>query len=205
MKKLLFAASLVLVSLLSAAAQNTKPWTVHRIAERWSYEEVPMPEIKGKPGVFTYESTAPVVVACFISDKTATNVRNAPGGKVVGKIPKPGTYSLTICNPTNGWWQILNGIVSDDLEGNYIEFEEDVWVHYSVLGIGTRNYDGQVLPLRAAPRTDAAVTGQITRADVTVRPLDMTEDGEWVKVNWNGQAGWIEHSWLCGNPLTTCS
>ena len=350
MKRLLFAASLVLVSLLSAAAQDTKPWTVHRIAERWSYEEVPVPEIKGKPGiadfaiafadkypgyvlteevknyltvtgykgedvdkfvldkaagylsigfvsdatlagemcfwnvkngrqrfavsvadyvndampwlfiyeydrekgvlvphseepvdfvygsvrhfnlprqgkdievvneagpsewirfndetgVFTYESTAPVVVACFISDKTATNVRNAPGGKVVGKIPKPGTYSLTICNPTNGWWQILNGIVSDDLEGNYIEFEEDVWVHNSVLGIGTRNYDGQVLPLRAAPRTDAAVTGQITRVDVTVRPLDMTEDGEWVKVSWNGQAGWIEHSWLCGNPLTTC-
>lgn len=351
MKRMLIAAGLLLATLLPAAAQDAKPWTIHRIAERWSYEEIPVPKTNGKPGiadfavdfaekypgyaltdevkkyltvkgyecedvdefvldkaagflsidfvsyatlaeemcywnvrngrqrfavkmidyvndtmpwlfiyeydrekgvliphseepidfvygsavnfvlprqgkdievinehgpsewirfnnetgVFTYESSAPAAVGCFISDKTATNVRSTPGGKVVGQIPKPGTYSLTVFNPTNGWWQILNGVVFEDMEGEVIEFEGDVWVHGSVLGIGTRNYGGETLELRAEPREDAAVTGRITQADVTVRPLDMTADGEWVKVNWNGVIGWIDRYWLCSNPLTTCA
>ena len=350
MKRLMIAAGLLLACLLPAAAQTEKPWTTHRIAERWSYEEVPVSEIKGKPGiadfavaftekysgnaiwdevhryltisgyegedvdefvldkgagylsidfmsdatmaaemcywnvkngkqrfavktadyandsmpwlfiyeydrekgaliprseepiglwygdivnfvlprkgkdievineygpsdwirfdnetgVFTFESTAPAAVACFISDKTATNVRNAPNGTVVGQIPKQGCWSLSVCNPKNGWWQILNGIVFEDMEGDDMEFEGDVWVHNSVLGIGTRNYGGQTLELRAAPREDAAVSGKITEADVTVRPLDMSEDGKWVKVSWNGQSGWIDSVWLCANMLTTC-
>ena len=351
MKRLLIAAGLLLASLLPAAAQGAQPWTIHRIAERWSYEEVPVPEIKGKPGiadfavafadkypgyvltdeiknyltvnghegedvdgfvldkaagylgidfvsdatlagemcfwnvkngrqrfavkvadfvndsmpwlfiyeydrakgalvphseepvgfvygfvlnfvlprqgkdievvneygpsdwirfndetgVFTFESSAPAAVGCFISDKSATNVRNAPGGTVVGQIPNRSTYSLSVYNPTDGWWQILNGIVYEDMDGEDIEFEGDVWVHGSVLGIGTRNYGGETLELRAEPREDAAVSGRITEADATVRPLDMTEDGEWVKVSWNGQTGWIDSYWLCANTLTTCA
>ena len=63
---------------------------------------------------------------------------------------------------------------------------------------------GQTIELRAEPREDAAVSGKITKAEVTVRPLDMNEDGEWVKVSWNGQTGWIDSYWLCANPLTTC-
>ena len=350
MKRMLIAAGLLLATLLSAAAQDAKPWTIHRIAERWSYEEVPVPEIKGKPGladfaiafankypgyaltdevknyltvkgyegeevdefvldraagylsidfmsnetlalemcywnvkngrqrfavkvadfvddsmpwlfiyeydrekgglvphseepvgfkygsvvgfrlprqgkdievvneygpsewirfddetgVFTYESAIPAAVSCFISDKTATNVRSTPGGKVVGQIPKPGIYSLAVYNPTNGWWQIVNSVVFEDEEGEDLEFEGDVWVHNSVLGIGTRNYGGQTIELRAEPREDAAVSGKITKAEVTVRPLDMNEDGEWVKVSWNGQTGWIDSYWLCANTLTTC-
>ena len=48
MKRLLIAAALLLASLLPAAAQGAQPWTIHGIAEHWSYEEVPVPEIKGK-------------------------------------------------------------------------------------------------------------------------------------------------------------
>ena len=351
MKRLMIVAGLLLACLLPSLAQTEKPWTTHRIAERWSYENVPVPEIKGKPGiidfaiaftekytgnvlwdevhryltisgyegeevaefvldkaagylsidfmsdatlaaemcywnvkngrqrfavkvadyandsmpwlfiyeyvpeqgvlvphseepvdfrygnvvnfvlprqgkdievinefgpsewirfdnetgVFTYESSEPAaVVYCFISDKTATNVRNAPGGTVIGQIPKPGTWSLTVYNQKNGWWQILNGIVFEDIEDDSIEFEGDAWVHNSVLGIGTRNYGGQTIPLLAEPREGAAETGKITRQEVTVRPLDVSEDGEWVKVSWNGQSGWIDTYWLCANTLTTC-
>ena len=352
MKRLMIVAGLLLACLLPALAQTEKPWTTHRIAERWSYENVPVPEIKGKPGigdfaiafankypghplweagknyltvdgyeheevdefvldkaagylsidfmsdatlagemcfwnvkngkqrfavktvdrvndsmpwlfiyeydreqgaliphseepidfvygyvvnfvlprqgkdievineygpdewirfndetgVFTYESSAPkAVVYCFISDKTATNVRNAPGGTVIGQIPKPGTWSLTVYNQKNGWWQILNGIVFEDIEDDSIEFEGDAWVHNSVLGIGTRNYGGQTIPLYAAPGEDSAVVGKITETDVTVRPLDVWEDGEWVKVKWNDVTGWIDTYWLCANTLTTCA
>ena len=351
MKRWIIAAALLLAFVRPAAAQNDRPWSSFRIAERWSYEEVPVPEIKGKPGiadfaiafankfpgnslwdtvkeyltvkgyenedvdefvldkaagylsidfmndatlagemcywnvkngkqrfavkvadfdgdslprlylyeydrekgaliphseepidfmygnvvnfvlprqgkdievineygpsewirfdsetgVFTYESAAPkAVVYCFVSDKTATNVRNAPGGTVIGQIPKPGSWSLTVYNPQNGWWQILHGVVVEDMEGDVIEFEGDAWVHGSVLGIGTRNYGGQTIPLLAEPREGAAVSGKITKQEVTVRPQDVSEDGEWVKVSWNGQSGWIDTYWLCANTLTTC-
>lgn len=353
MKRLMIVAGLLLACLLPALAQTEKPWTTHRIAERWSYENVPVPEIKGKPGivdfaiaftekytgnvlwdevhryltisgyegeevaefvldkaagylsidfmsdatlaaemcywnvkngrqrfavkvadyandsmpwlfiyeyvpeqgvlvphseepvdfrygnvvnfvlprqgkdievinefgpsewirfdnetgVFTYESSEPAaVVYCFISDKGATNVRNAPNGKVIGKVDKPGCYSLTVFNPQNGWWQILNNIIFEDMEGeDNFEFEEDAWIHYSVLGIGTRNYGGQTIPLYAAPGEDSAVVGKITETDATVRPLDVSEDGEWVKVKWNDVTGWIDTYWLCANTLTTCA
>ncbi len=29
--------------------------------------------------------------------------------------------------------------------------------------------------------------------------------GDWAKVDYNGTIGWIKASWLCGNPLATCS
>lgn len=353
MKRMLIAAGLLLALLTPAAAQDAKAsWTIHRIAERWSYEEVPVPEIKGRPGladfavafadkypgyvvtdeikayltvkghegedvdefvldrpagylgidfisdatvagqmcywnvknggqrfvvkvvdyvndslpwlfiyeydrqkgvlvphseepidfrygnvvnfvlprqgkdievinefgpsewirfndetgVFTYESSEPsAVVYCFISDKSATNVRNAPNGKVIGKVDKPGSYSLTVFNPQNGWWQILNNVIFEDMEGeDNFEFEEDAWIHYSVLGIGTRNYGGESIPLYAAPGEDSAVVGRITETDATVRPLDVSEDGEWVKIKWNDVTGWIDTYWLCANTLTTC-
>lgn len=352
MKRLIIAAGFLLALLAPAAAQDAKPWTIYRIAERWSYEEVPVPEIKGTPGiadfavafadkypgypltdeikayltvkghegedvdeflldraagylsidfmsdatfaaemcywnvknggqrfavklvdyagdtmprlfiyeydrqkgvlvphseepidfmygnvinfvlprqgkdievinefgpsewirfnsetgVFTYESGKPkAVVYCFISDKSATNVRNAPSGKVIGKIEKAGAYSLTVFNPQNGWWQILNNVILEDIDGeDNFEFEEDAWIHYSVLGIGTRNYGGETIELRAEPREDAAVSGKITKREVTVRPLDVSEDGEWVKVKWNDVTGWIDTYWLCANTLTTC-
>ena len=78
-------------------------------------------------------------------------------------------------------------------------------IHKPGLSFSTRNYGGETLELRAEPREDAAVSGRITESDATVRPLDMSEDGEWVKVSWNGQTGWIDSYWLCSNTLTTCA
>lgn len=155
-------------------------------------------------GKFTYESSAPVSLGCYISDKSATNVRRTPGGTVVGQIAKPGVYSLSVCNPKNGWWQILNGVVYENMDGETLEFEGEVWVHSSVLGLGTRNYGGETLTLRTEPRADAPVAGTIN-GEVEVRPLDLSEDGAWVKVRWGQVTGWIESNWLCSNPLTNCS
>ena len=155
-------------------------------------------------GLFTYESSAPVSLGCFISDKSATNVRRTPGGQVVGQIAKPGAYSLSVCNPKNGWWQILNGVVYEDLDGDCIEFEGEVWIHSSVLGVGTRNYGGETLILHTEPDADAPAAGRITQ-EVTVRPLDISEDGTWAKVRYGSITGWIEVRWLCANTLTNCS
>ena len=154
-------------------------------------------------GKFTFESSSPVSMACYVSDKGATNVRRTPGGQIVGQIPSSGVYSLSVCNPKNGWWQILNGVVYEDMEGYTLEFEGEVWIHSSVLGVGTRNYGGETLILRTEPRADAPVAGTITE-EVEVRPVDLSEDGSWAKVRWGQVTGWIEVNWLCANTLTNC-
>lgn len=148
--------------------------------------------------------TPSATLACFVSDFTATNVRNAPNGEVVRQLPAGGIYTLTVCNPKGGWWQILNGYV-EAMDEDAIEIPGEVWVHSSVLGLSTRNYGRQALPLRAEPRANAPETGRITVAEDLVHPLDVTNDRKWVKVSWGRYTGWIEAKWLCANPVTTCS
>jgi SH3-like domain-containing protein len=91
------------------------------------------------------------------------------------------------------------------VDADAIELPEEAWIHSSVIGLSTRNYGGQQLSLRSDPREGASVVGRITVPEDLVRPLDITEDGEWVKVRWGKVTGWIERKWLCGNPLSSCS
>ena len=154
-------------------------------------------------GTFLYESSSPVSLSCYRSDRSATNVRRTPGGEIVGKIPHPGVYSMSVCQPKNGWWQILNGVVYEAEEGEEIVFDGEVWIHSSVLRVGTRNYGEETLILRTEPGENAPEAGRITEV-VEVRPVDLSADGNWVKVRYGEITGWIEARWLCGNPLTNC-
>ena len=141
-------------------------------------------------GLSAQTSSSSAALACFVSDFTATNVRNAPAGEVVRQLPAGGTYTLAVCHPRNGWWQIVNGVV-EAMEEDDIEIPGEAWIHSSVLGLSTRNYGRQVLSLRAEPRANAAVTGRITVAEDLVHPQDVTEDLKWVKVSWGRYSGWI--------------
>ena len=154
-------------------------------------------------GLSAQTDPGPAVLGCFVADSGTTNVRNAPNGLISGRLPASGTYTLAVYNPTDGWWQILNGVV-EEMDGEVIEIPEEAWIHSSVIGLSTRNYDRRALPLRSEPRANAAVSGRITLAEDLVRPLDLSADGKWVKVRWGKVSGWIEAEWLCGNPVTTC-
>lgn len=149
------------------------------------------------------EETPSAVLGCFIADGSATNVRNAPNGQVVRQLPVAGIYTLAVCNPKDGWWQILNGVV-EEIDGETIEIPGEAWIHSSVIGASLRNYGGEPMQLRSEPRRNASVTGRITVQEDLVRPLDITDDGDWVKVRWSKYTGWIEAEWLCGNPVSTC-
>ena len=158
----------------------------------------------GVTACLTLAAQTPVAtLECFIADGSSTNVRNAPGGAVVRQLPVAGIYTLAVCNPQDGWWQILNGVVQA-MDEDDIEIPGEAWVHSSVLGLSTRNYGGQALSLRTEPRANAPVAGRITVAEDLVRPLDVSEDMQWVKVSWGKTSGWIEAKWLCSNPVTTC-
>jgi len=144
-------------------------------------------------GVFTYDNNGKF-----------TNVRNAPKGKVVDKIPTEVCAMISVEKPTNGWWKMVdNSYDTGDNEGTLKGSTTGYWIHYSVLAMGTRNYGGQTLYIRQSPSASAPVVYKFKK-EIQLRPMDIK--GEWVKVQtFDGKfTGWIEAEWLCGNSLTNC-
>lgn len=144
-------------------------------------------------GVFTYDNSGKF-----------TNVRNAPKGKVVDKIPTEVCAMISVEKPTNGWWKMVdNSYDTGDDEGTLKGSTTGYWIHYSVLAMGTRNYGGQTLYIRQSPSASAPVVYKFKK-EIQLRPMDIK--GEWVKVQTTDgkYTGWIEEEWLCGNSLTNC-
>ena len=156
-----------------------------------------------KDGTFKYmahKKRPDASLSCYVMDSDRyTNLRKSPGGSVLGRLDNSeNEYVITICEPSNGWWRIF-----DDFVGS-MELSGEAWIHYSVLGMRTRNYGGQALPLRASASEQAAVVATIKEEEATVRPMDISADGKWTKVKCDAGTGWLESRWLCGNPYTTC-
>ena len=156
-----------------------------------------------KDGTFKYlgyKKRPDASLTCYVQDSDRyTNIRKSPGGSLLGRLDNSESeYLITICEPSNGWWRIF-----DDFVGS-MELSGEAWIHYSVLGMRTRNYGGQALPLRASASEKAAVVATIKEEEETVRPMDISADGKWTKVKCDAGTGWIESRWLCGNPYTTC-
>lgn len=150
-------------------------------------------------------------VSVYIHDNDGpySNVRNKPGGAIVDRIPVDASAMFEVDEPTNGWWHIMDGCYYALGKEDFEEFtlkgsESGYWIHYSVIAVGTRNYDGSNLYLRAKPEADAPVSYTL-KGEQMVRPIDVK--GEWVKVKTlNGKGtGWIDANMLCGNSVTNCS
>ena len=147
----------------------------------------------------------------FIFDKDGkySNVRNSPNnGKVVDRIPVDASAMLGVENPVNGWWRIVGDCYDAIGKEDFEEFKlkgstTGYWIHYSVIAVGTRNYGGQHLFLRAEPKERSRIVYTI-KEETEVRPVEIK--GDWVKVKTiDGMGfGWIEASWLCGNSVTNC-
>lgn len=137
---------------------------------------------------------------CFINDPDVegkTNIRAAPGGKVIYQVDASDFYQLTAIVQEGGWWKIKDSRLESF--GEEIEIpSKEAWIHRSVLALGTDNSDGHCRVLRKEPRADAARAGMIYEAHALVRPLEMSSDGKWVKVKYEPASltGWIEVSWM---------
>ena len=144
-------------------------------------------------------------VWAYIVDDTPTNVRCEPKGAVAFTLPCDWSYIVCLSDPTNGWWRLRYAEIAEEAEEVRLagSSTEEYWVHYSVVGIGTRNYGNQRLVLRAQPFEAAAVVYSFTE-ELSLHPLEV--NGDWVKVvTPDGQhTGWIDSEWLCSNPLTNC-
>ena len=144
-------------------------------------------------------------IAAFITDNSATNLRSAPSGKVVMKLPNNTSYIVVLSSPSNGWWKVDE--VENAEEGTDIMLKgsptRKYWIHHSVVGYGTRNYGGERWCLRAAPSAKAKAAYWF-KEEIILHPIDVK--GKWVKVTTSDKkhTGWIEDDKLCGNPLTNC-
>lgn len=154
-------------------------------------------------------------IGVFIHDNDGafTNVRNNyKRGAVVDRIPTNCAAMLVLERPTNGWWRIVGdsytGIVYDGVADDFADIDlhgstTGYWIHWSVVGVSTRNYGGETLYLRREPSSQAAITFTLNEETV-LRPMEI--QGDWVKVKTaDGRGtGWIEAEWLCGNSVTNC-
>lgn len=173
-----------------------------------------------KKTIMTIIITAMTVLSCYAQPKscayildgsgTPTNVRNAPNGKVVQKLPDiDGGYVVGLCEVKNNWWRIdphidiYGGDDGDEcilLEGSKTGY----WVHYSVLAFGISGDHSNVIrkkPSMKASPLDIAVSYLFETA---LRPLEIK--GDWIKVITTDKryTGWMPIDRICYNPLTTC-
>ena len=155
---------------------------------------------------FTVGAQEKMLIAFLDGDPPYTHIVNKPSGATVMTLPYDEAYIFSLTSPQDGWWKIndlWNAADDEDTTSLAGSDTGEYWIHFSALGLGTSNYGGQELYLRAAPHQDADIVFTFNQ-ELTLMPLDV--DGDWIKVQVDGYdiVGWIENEWLCSNPLTNC-
>ena len=136
-------------------------------------------------------------IESFINDPDEagmTNIRATPGGKVLFKVDGQGGYVLTVIVQQGGWWRIKDPV---EVFGSDVKDPKaEAWIHRSVLALATDCFDAHHRFLRTEPLADAPRAGIIPEFIGILRPLEMSADGEWVKVNYEAGklTGWIRVS-----------
>ena len=156
---------------------------------------------------FTASAQETMLIAYLNCDPPYSYILNKPSGATVIMLSYDEPYMFSLTSPQDGWWKIndLWNAANDEDSTSLVGSDTgEYWIHFSALGLGTSNYGGQELHLRAAPNQNAEIVFTFNQ-ELTLMPLDF--DGDWVKVKVEGYdiVGWIENEWLCSNPLTNCS
>ena len=146
------------------------------------------------------------LIAYLNCDSYPAHILNKPRGAFVMSLSCDEPYLFSLTSPQDGWWKIndlWNAANDEDTTSLAGSDTGEYWIHYTALGIGTSNYGGQELYLRAAPNPDADIVFTFNQ-ELILMPLDFESD--WIKVQVDGYdiVGWIENEWLCSNPLTNC-
>jgi len=136
----------------------------------------------------------PFNVFLFDTTEVYSNIRLNPNGEIMLKLDYNTDYFiLKIIDYKDGWFKI-NDIVSVEFGYNISNFEG--WIHHSIVAVTTR----KDLVLKKKPNSKKTV-GTID-LETTVKIIDVL--GNWVKIEYKENIGWVESKWLCGNPVTTC-
>ena len=161
--------------------------------------------------VIAFSVNAQTSASAYICDNsgTPTNVRNAPNGKVVQKLPDiDGGYVVTLLEVRNKWWKVdpIVDIYGDE-EDETVQLKGSktgYWIHYSVLGFSIAGEQENVLRETPSAKGKPLKVKPSYLFEVTLRPLEIR--GKWIKVitSDNRFTGWMPIDKICDNPLTTC-
>ncbi|MBQ7211084.1 MAG: SH3 domain-containing protein [Muribaculaceae bacterium] len=146
-------------------------------------------------------------VYVYVIDTTGslTNVRNAPGGKIVQTLSGGDGYVVELLGVKNGWWRIDSEVdIYGDNEG-LLKLQGSAtgyWIHGSLLSFGIAGDPTGCL--RSKPSAKAKPVKIPDSTEMQFRPVAIS--GKWVKaVTTDGKAsGWVHSDRICYNPLTTC-
>ena len=144
----------------------------------------------------------------FDNSGTPTNVRNAPNGKVVQKLPDvDGGYVVELLEVKNNWWRIDPVIEIYGDEDRELELQGSktgYWMHYSVLQFNIAGDPENVLRETPSPKGKPLKIDISYLMETGLRPLEIK--GEWIKVvtTDNRYTAWMPIDRICDNPLTTC-
>ena len=140
---------------------------------------------------------------------TPTNVRNAPNGKIVQKLPEVnGGYVVSLLEVKNKWWKVDPIVeIYGDEEDEYVELKGSktgYWLHYSVLQFNIAGEHENVLRQTPSAKGKPLKLGTSYLMEVGLHPLEIR--GEWIKVitTDNRYTGLMPIDKICDNPLTTC-
>ncbi|MCU0848619.1 MAG: hypothetical protein MUD12_12100 [Spirochaetes bacterium] len=159
--------------------------------------------------VISSESKCSVIVYLNDPDKTGTNVRDNPGGKIVKKLPletdpanEAGIY-LTIKKSKNGWLQIESVEYGEKKDASY----KNTWVHGKLVGTGTTNYDEKPLGLYEKADKKSRVIAHLQGSQGV--PV-LACSGKWIYTEGKGKnkkkvSGWLDPDKQCSSAVTNCS
>lgn len=161
--------------------------------------------------VITLSVNAQTGAGAYICDNsgTPTNVRNAPNGKIVQKLPEVnGGYVVSLLEVKNKWWKVDPIVeIYGDEEDEYVELKGSktgYWLHYSVLQFNIAGEHENVLRQTPSAKGKPLKLATSYLMEVGLHPLEIR--GEWIKVitTDNRYTGWMPIDKICDNPLTTC-
>ena len=166
----------------------------------------------------TLAECPPLPSACQIEahvideDPNGLNVRLNPGvqSKILGTLPKNTevkvlAYQNIHRDDLENSWVLVSPISSDQQQ-----FNGNGWVSVSLLGLYTKGYDSQSVPLYSKPSQEKKASNVIerVRSDSLVTLLGC--EGTWSLVKAKNLKdelvkGWLESEQQCRSPYTTCS
>ncbi|HCL56317.1 MAG TPA: hypothetical protein DHW82_04830 [Spirochaetia bacterium] len=164
----------------------------------------------GLKSIFSEEAKAnacDVTVYLNDPDKSGTNVRDKPKGKVVKQLPKQddsnfetGIY-LHIKASKDNWLQIEE--VYDTNDSSY----KNTWISGKLAATGTANYDPSVaLNIYEKPSTNSKFIQKVYE-EIQITVLGCS--GKWVygtgKAGGKIITGWIEPEKQCSSAVTNCN
>ncbi|MDJ0595625.1 MAG: SH3 domain-containing protein [Pleurocapsa sp. MO_226.B13] len=131
------------------------------------------------------------------TDPQGLNVRTKPDSQseIRGTLP---LHTEVDVFQYQGNWLLVSPI---DPELQEVDFKGEGWVYASLLGLNTRGYNSDGVPLYAEPNKTSEVTGHAkSSSSVTM----VSCSGEWVLVKQKNLQGWLEPEEQCAAALTTC-